>query len=186
MRPIELNEAFAAQSLACVRELGLDPARVNVNGGAIALGHPLGCTGAKLTATLLHELQRTDERLRHASRCASAAAWARRASSRRSSSGSRAHLSIFPLAEEVDSIIGRTTRGDTWRKLQGRRVPDHAQATKDDVFTPEDFSEEQRQIGATTEQFVAEQVVPRQEQIEAHDYALVVELMPRVRRSWGS
>ena len=50
---IELNEAFAAQALAVIRELGLDPERVNVNGGAIALGHPLGCTGAKLTATLL-------------------------------------------------------------------------------------------------------------------------------------
>lgn len=55
---IELNEAFAAQSLAVIKALELDPARVNVNGGAIALGHPLGCTGAKLTATLLHELKR--------------------------------------------------------------------------------------------------------------------------------
>ncbi len=55
---IELNEAFAAQSLAVIRSLGLDPERVNVNGGAIALGHPLGCTGAKLTATLLHEMSR--------------------------------------------------------------------------------------------------------------------------------
>lgn len=54
----ELNEAFASQSLAVVRKLGLDPAKVNVNGGAIALGHPLGCTGAKLTATLLSELRR--------------------------------------------------------------------------------------------------------------------------------
>lgn len=54
---IELNEAFAAQSLAVIRALGLDPERVNVNGGAIALGHPLGCTGAKLTATLIHELK---------------------------------------------------------------------------------------------------------------------------------
>ena len=55
---IELNEAFAAQSLAVIKTLGMDPARVNVNGGAIALGHPLGCTGAKLTATLLHEMRR--------------------------------------------------------------------------------------------------------------------------------
>ncbi|WP_136525312.1 thiolase family protein [Geomonas ferrireducens] len=54
----EFNEAFAVQTLACIGELGLDPARVNVNGGAIALGHPLGCTGAKLTATLLHEMRR--------------------------------------------------------------------------------------------------------------------------------
>jgi acetyl-CoA acyltransferase len=57
---IELNEAFASQALYCVRELGLDPSLVNVNGGAIALGHPLGCTGAKLTATLLHEMKRRD------------------------------------------------------------------------------------------------------------------------------
>ncbi len=55
---IELNEAFAAQSLPVIRELGMDPDRVNVNGGAIALGHPLGCTGAKLTATILHEMKR--------------------------------------------------------------------------------------------------------------------------------
>ena len=55
---IELNEAFAAQALACLRELPIDPERLNVNGGAIALGHPLGCTGAKLTATLLHEMRR--------------------------------------------------------------------------------------------------------------------------------
>ncbi len=55
---IELNEAFAAQSLAVIRKLGLNPDIVNVNGGAIALGHPLGCSGAKLTATLLHEMKR--------------------------------------------------------------------------------------------------------------------------------
>lgn len=55
---VELNEAFASQSLAVVRALGMDIDRVNVHGGAIALGHPLGATGAKLTATLLHEMQR--------------------------------------------------------------------------------------------------------------------------------
>ncbi|MDZ4701850.1 MAG: thiolase family protein [Rhodothermales bacterium] len=55
---VELNEAFAAQALAVIREVGFDEAIVNVNGGAIALGHPLGCTGAKLTATLLHEMKR--------------------------------------------------------------------------------------------------------------------------------
>src|SRR6266404_4687570 len=59
---IELNEAFAAQSLAVIKTLGLDPDRVNVNGGAIALGHPLGCTGAKLTASILRELQRRNGR----------------------------------------------------------------------------------------------------------------------------
>jgi acetyl-CoA acyltransferase len=59
---IELNEAFATQSLAVIREAGLDPSKVNVNGGAIALGHPLGCTGAKLTATILRELKRRNAR----------------------------------------------------------------------------------------------------------------------------
>jgi len=59
---IELNEAFAAQSLAVIKEGGLDPAKVNPNGGAIALGHPLGCTGAKLTATVIRELKRRNGR----------------------------------------------------------------------------------------------------------------------------
>jgi acetyl-CoA acyltransferase len=59
---VELNEAFAAQVLACLRELPIDPERLNVNGGAIALGHPLGCTGAKLTTTLLHEMRRRKAR----------------------------------------------------------------------------------------------------------------------------
>jgi acetyl-CoA acyltransferase len=57
---IELNEAFAAQVLAIIRTLNLDQEKINVNGGAIALGHPLGCTGAKLTATLLQELKRRE------------------------------------------------------------------------------------------------------------------------------
>ena len=59
---VELNEAFAAQVLACLKELPIDPDRLNVNGGAIALGHPLGCTGAKLTTTLLYEMKRRNAR----------------------------------------------------------------------------------------------------------------------------
>jgi acetyl-CoA acyltransferase len=59
---VELNEAFAAQVLACLRELPIDPSRLNVNGGAIALGHPLGCTGARLTASILYEMQRRKAR----------------------------------------------------------------------------------------------------------------------------
>ena len=59
---VELNEAFAAQVLACLRELPIDPDRLNVNGGAVALGHPLGCTGSKLTATILYEMQRRNAR----------------------------------------------------------------------------------------------------------------------------
>jgi acetyl-CoA acyltransferase len=65
----ELNEAFASQALYCMRELGLNPDIVNVNGGAIALGHPLGCTGAKLTATLLHEMKRRGSKFGVVSMC---------------------------------------------------------------------------------------------------------------------
>ena len=66
---IELNEAFAAQSLACIKELGLDQTKVNVNGGAIALGHPLGCSGARILTTLVHELKRRDARYGLATMC---------------------------------------------------------------------------------------------------------------------
>ena len=65
----ELNEAFASQALYCIRELGLDLDKVNVNGGAIALGHPLGCTGAKLTTTLLYEMARRNARYGVVSMC---------------------------------------------------------------------------------------------------------------------
>jgi 3-oxoadipyl-CoA thiolase len=66
---IELNEAFAAQSLSCVKELGLDLAKVNVNGGAIALGHPLGCSGARILTTLVHEMNRRGARYGLATMC---------------------------------------------------------------------------------------------------------------------
>ncbi|MGD0122481.1 MAG: acetyl-CoA C-acyltransferase [Candidatus Limnocylindrales bacterium] len=66
---VELNEAFASQSIACIRELGLDPARVNVDGGAIALGHPLGASGGRLVASLVHGLHRTGGRYGLASMC---------------------------------------------------------------------------------------------------------------------
>jgi len=66
---IELNEAFASQAIYCIRKVGLNPDIVNVNGGAIALGHPLGCTGAKLTATLLHEMHRRDVKYGIVSMC---------------------------------------------------------------------------------------------------------------------
>jgi acetyl-CoA acyltransferase len=66
---VEINEAFAVQVLACLRELPIDPERLNVNGGAIALGHPLGCTGARLTATLLYELARRKGRYGIVSMC---------------------------------------------------------------------------------------------------------------------
>jgi 3-oxoadipyl-CoA thiolase len=66
---IELNEAFASQSLACMNDLGLDPEKVNVNGGAIALGHPLGCSGVRLSASLLHQMRRSNDRYGLASMC---------------------------------------------------------------------------------------------------------------------
>jgi 3-oxoadipyl-CoA thiolase len=66
---IELNEAFASQSLACIRELGLDINKVNVNGGAIAIGHPLGCSGARISATLLHEMKKRRSRYGLAAMC---------------------------------------------------------------------------------------------------------------------
>jgi acetyl-CoA C-acetyltransferase len=68
---IELNEAFAAQVIACDRELGFDNSRLNVNGGAIALGHPIGCTGVRLTTTLLHEMEKRSARLGLATLCVS-------------------------------------------------------------------------------------------------------------------
>ena len=66
---IELNEAFASQSLACIQELEFDPSLVNVNGGSIAIGHPLGCSGARISATLLYELKRRNARYGLATMC---------------------------------------------------------------------------------------------------------------------
>jgi 3-oxoadipyl-CoA thiolase len=66
---VELNEAFASQALACINELGLDPAKINVNGGSIAIGHPLGCSGVRISATLLHEMKRRNVRYGLATMC---------------------------------------------------------------------------------------------------------------------
>jgi acetyl-CoA C-acetyltransferase len=66
---IELNEAFASQSLACIKELELDPSLVNVNGGSIAIGHPLGCSGVRISATLLHEMYRRQSKYGLATMC---------------------------------------------------------------------------------------------------------------------
>jgi acetyl-CoA acetyltransferase len=66
---VELNEAFAAQAIHCIRTLGLDPAKVNVRGGSLAIGHPLGASGARIATTLLHAMQETDSRLGLATMC---------------------------------------------------------------------------------------------------------------------
>jgi acetyl-CoA acetyltransferase family protein len=66
---VELNEAFASQVLACVHELGIDPNKLNVNGGAIALGHPLGCSGARIMTTLVHEMKKRGSRYGLATMC---------------------------------------------------------------------------------------------------------------------
>jgi len=66
---VELNEAFASQVLACIRELGIDPKKLNVSGGAIALGHPLGCSGARIMTTLVHEMKRRGSRYGLATMC---------------------------------------------------------------------------------------------------------------------
>src|SRR5581483_1217683 len=69
MDVVEINEAFASQSIACLRDLEIDPARANPNGGAIALGHPLGASGARIATTLLHELRRREGRYGLATMC---------------------------------------------------------------------------------------------------------------------
>jgi acetyl-CoA C-acetyltransferase len=66
---VELNEAFASQSLACIKDLGLNPEIVNVNGGAIAVGHPLGCSGVRISATLIHEMEKRKVRYGLATMC---------------------------------------------------------------------------------------------------------------------
>jgi acetyl-CoA acetyltransferase len=66
---IELNEAFASQSIACIHDLGLDLEKVNVNGGSIAIGHPLGCSGVRISTTLLHEMKRSGTKYGLATMC---------------------------------------------------------------------------------------------------------------------
>ncbi|RYD88071.1 MAG: 3-oxoadipyl-CoA thiolase, partial [Sphingobacteriales bacterium] len=66
---VALNEAFASQGIACMRDLGLDPEKVNVNGGSIAIGHPLGCSGVRISATLLYEMKRRGARYGLATMC---------------------------------------------------------------------------------------------------------------------
>ena len=150
---IELNEAFAAQVLACLRELPMDETRLNVNGGAIALGHPLGCTGAKLTTSLLYEMQRRAGALRPRDDVR------RRRHGRRGNSG---------------AVVSMTT----CELRQGRRVAARA-GDAASVLTPERLSDEHRLIAQTAREFAEKEVVPGIERLEQKDWAFARQLLQR-------
>ena len=128
----ELNEAFASQSLQVIRELGLDEEKVNVNGGAIALGHPLGCTGAKLTLTLIHEIKRRNQQFGVVTMCIG---------------GGMGAAGVFELL--IKNIIGRNQLFNRRKNMQqtekiikgGSFLIDDI--SYDRILTPEDFTEEQ-------------------------------------------
>ena len=156
---IELNEAFACQALAVIREAGLDPDRVNVNGGAIALGHPLGCTGAKLTTTLLHELQRRHARYGMVTMCVGGGMGA---------AGIFENLALDPstgieCAHASGAVLDRggfvTPSGGSFLFA----LPDHP-------FTPEDFNEEHQLVAQTAEEFALQEILPRSDAIEHQDF----------------
>ena len=132
---VELNEAFAAQVLACLRELPIDPERLNVNGGAIALGHPLGCTGAKLTTTLLYEMRRRNARYGLVTMCVG---------------GGMGAAGIFERLYDAlhdRPSTSRSRKGGAWL------LEDTPPA---DVFTPEKLTDEHRLIAQTTDEFIDE------------------------------
>ena len=149
---IELNEAFAAQVLACLRELPMDEARLNVNGGAIALGHPLGCTGAKLTTSLLHEISKRKAQYRLCP-CAWAAAW-------------------VPPASWKGSDV--PSHGRHRRRLAARS------GDPSGVLTPESLSEEHQMIGADRPG-VRDQarVLPGIDRLEQKDWGFARQLLRR-------
>ena len=122
---IELNEAFAVQALAVIRAAGLDPELVNVNGGAIALGHPLGCTGAKLTATILREMERRGARYGMVTMCIG---------------GGQGAAGIF---ERIVIMARHCMQDRAARSCIEDQRPKR-------VFTPEDFTDEHRAIAQTT------------------------------------
>ena len=139
---IELNEAFAAQALAVIKTLGLDLAKVNVNGGAIALGHPLGCTGAKLTASLLQEMKRRNAQVRHGDDVRGRR-HGRRGNFRES------ELEVTEMATTNMQATAKRVKGGSF--LTEERDPQ-------DIFTPEDLSEEHRQIAKTAIEFTTNEV----------------------------
>ncbi len=123
----ELNEAFAVQSLAVSRELQLDPARVNIHGGAIALGHPIGASGARILTTLLYALRARKRALRRRGACASAAAWASRWPSKPCDrASSRARRRDRSCARDGTSRVlrpaARNTRCRSWTRSPARNL----------------------------------------------------------------
>ena len=168
---IELNEAFAAQALACMKELDLDPDKVNVNGGAIALGHPLGCTGAKLTATIINECTAA-RRGTEWSRCVSAAAWAPPASSnecrpRQDRQKVKAQIRRYDMATATSE---QTVKGGAWL------IEETDPAT---VMTPEKLTDEHALIRQTAAEFINGEVLPVNERLEQKDWALKRELIKK-------
>ena len=148
---VELNEAFAAQVLACLRELPIDPDKLNVNGGAIALGHPLGCTGAKLTATLLYEMRRRKSRYGLVTMCVG---------------GGMGAAGVF---ETTMTITSQLRKGGSWL------LEDTAPA---DVFTPEKLTDEHRLMAQTAQEFVDNELLPATERLETKDWDLARSLHP--------
>ena len=149
---IELNEAFAAQVLACLRELPMDESRLNVNGGAIALGHPLGCTGAKLTTSIIYEMKRAKRALRPCDDVRGR--WDGRC--RHSREGRMTTASVL--------------KGGAWLLEPGDPTS---------VLTPERLSNEHRLIGQTAQEFVNKEVVPQVDRLEQKDWVLARQLLHR-------
>ena len=156
---VELNEAFAVQALAVAREAGLNMDTLNVNGGAIALGHPLGCTGAKLTATILQEMKRRKVEYGMVTMCIG---------------GGQGAAGIFEeckrqLKRETDGNHGHTTIRNP--ENQRRSVSDRTRAPEE-MFTPEDFTAEHHAIAKTTEEFFNKEVAPHVNEINNQQHAV--------------
>ena len=145
---IELNEAFAVQALAVIREARLDVERVNVNGGAIALGHPLGCTGAKLTATILREMPRRNAKYGMVTMCVGGGQGA--------------------AGDLRENMI--QTKGGAF--LIEERTPQ-------EIFTPEDLTEEHRAIARAADEFWNKEVAPRLDAIDHGDHDAAVAVLKK-------
>ena len=161
---VELNEAFAAQVLACLAELPIDPDRLNVNGGAIALGHPLGCTGAKLTTSLLYEMRRRQARYGLVTMCVGGGM------------GAAGHLRTDVSSERsrvLDDDAAAASRGGAWL----------LEATAAGIFTPEQMTDEHRLIAQTTAEFAEQRCCRRSNALEQKDWALARALLQAMRRA---